>query len=108
MIINKDDSQYSLKDEYDPQKIYWISKSKTDEQLLIYNPDALIIRPAQNFSSSGRWTHVPQLFSPFNSRDLINSCLDFLIHNESGIWYLDGDGIYSWPEIVRKMVLHPN
>jgi dTDP-4-dehydrorhamnose reductase len=82
------DSLYDERLEYD---------SKLDEQLLMLNPDILIIRQAEILNGNDD-AQLPAINYPA----LMNKCLDFLIDDEKGVWYASGNDVFSRAEMVKK------
>lgn len=96
----------SFNEEANYFNLYWTTRSKFDEQLLILNPDTLIIRPANILNTMNRNVNIQ--IPLINYPGLMNKCLDFLIDDESGVWYASGNDIFCWAELARRTMLHPN
>lgn len=107
-----------------PLNVYGISKRKAEEYILSVNPRTLIIRSSSFFNpwqktdplslvlASG--IHLKQawylasdlIISPTYLPDLVNTTLDLLIDDESGIWHLSSQeeiSLFDFHKLALKM-----
>ncbi|RNI26066.1 dTDP-4-dehydrorhamnose reductase [Rufibacter latericius] len=111
-------SPYSEADQPNPVNVYGASKALAEEQILETMPAALIIRTSAFFGPWDGHNFVYQALksiahqesflaaedsfvTPTYVPDLVNSALDLLIDEESGIWHLANQGTYSWAKFAE-------
>lgn len=102
-----------------PLNVYGVSKVAAENEILKYNPSALIIRTSTIFSrddnyitsifkkiEQGRKVSAANdiIISPTYMPDLINTSLDIFIDGEKGIWHLTNRGSESWADFLMKLV----
>ncbi len=101
-----------------PCNVYGQSKAQAEAKVLAAYPAAIIIRTSAFF---GPWDQHNFVFhalramahqEPFQAADdcfitptyvpdLVNTALDLLIDQESGIWHLANTGTYSWAQLAE-------
>jgi dTDP-4-dehydrorhamnose reductase len=108
---------YTEDDNVNPLNVYGKSKVKGEEEVLKYHPKALVIRSSTFFGPWDEYNYVYQVInclkaglpfiaaddvvvSPTYIPDLVNTSLDLLIDNESGIWHLANTGSLSFTEFA--------
>ncbi|MES2458798.1 MAG: dTDP-4-dehydrorhamnose reductase [Bacteroidota bacterium] len=111
---------YVERDEVNPLNVYGRSKAKAEQQVLLHDPNALIIRTSAFFSpwdthnfvyhithalNKGKPIKVANdvFISPTYVPDLVNISLDFLIDDAHGIWHVANDGVLSWSELAKEV-----
>jgi dTDP-4-dehydrorhamnose reductase len=99
---------YFAKDDESQLNLYWTAKSKFDEQLLIFNPYTLIIRPAIILNNLTIGLADCSWYYDIHFDKALNFCIDHMIDDEYGIWYLGEKGMYTWSELARETILHLN
>lgn len=100
-----------------PVNIYGISKFYAETKVMRCNPNSLVIRTSAFF---GPWdphnfltrmiervsrkemfiASKDHIISPTYVPDLVNTCLDLIIDNESGIWHLSNPSEITWAEFA--------
>jgi dTDP-4-dehydrorhamnose reductase len=103
-----------------PLNVYGISKAEAERAVLKIMPSALIIRTSaffgpwdeHNFATAvrrrlrtGDMVKAPAdaIISPTYVPDLVGTCLDLLIDQESGIWHFANAGSVSWADFARRI-----
>jgi dTDP-4-dehydrorhamnose reductase len=109
---------YLESDPVNPINTYGLSKAEAEKQVLSINPSTLVIRTSAFFSPWDEYNLVSialkqmaagndfvaarDIFiSPTYVPDLVNTCLDLLIDQESGLWHLSSHTEITWFELVR-------
>ncbi len=104
-----------------PLGVYGLSKRDAENDVLLRNPKALIIRTSAFFGPWDDHNFViqairaaerkepfyaanDQCISPTYVPDLVNICLDLLIDGERGIWNIANQGELTWAELAQKSV----
>lgn len=110
---------YIETDKANPLNVYGISKAQSEEIVLSLNPSSLIIRTAaffgpwdeynflhyviDNLAQQQQITVAKDLYvSPTYVPDLVNTSLDLLIDDETGIWHLANKGAISWADLAYE------
>lgn len=113
-------SGYLEYDKVNPLNIYGQSKAMAEQNVLVNDPAALIIRTGTLFSpwdyknyATNLLHHLKQqlsvraeqdvLMSPTYVPDLVHTCLNLLIDNEAGIWHLANGGTISWAGFATEV-----
>ncbi|QBI05281.1 NAD-dependent epimerase/dehydratase family protein [Pseudoduganella albidiflava] len=113
-------SAYVESDPVAPLNVYGQSKAEAERRVLAVNPDVLMVRTSAFFGpwdqhnfvtlalqalQEGRaFTAASDLVvSPTYVPDLVQTCLDLLIDNESGIWHLSNGEAVSWADLARRV-----
>ncbi|WP_375435563.1 SDR family oxidoreductase [uncultured Hymenobacter sp.] len=111
-------SAYVESDQPRPLNVYGNSKRLAERDVLLQQPNALVVRTSAFFSSwdehnfvyaalrAGQHKQAFQaaddvLISPTYLPDLVNVSLDLLIDEEKGVWHLANQGAYTWAELAR-------
>ncbi|HEX8428522.1 SDR family oxidoreductase [Hymenobacter sp.] len=111
-------SAYVESDQPRPLNVYGNSKRLAERDVLIQQPNALVIRTSAFFSPwdehnfvysalrAGQQKQAFQaaddvLISPTYVPDLVNVSLNLLIDEEKGVWHLANQGAYTWAELAR-------
>ncbi|GAB2529794.1 family 1 glycosylhydrolase [Rufibacter soli] len=109
---------YLEADTPNPLNVYGHSKAQVEMQVLEILPQALVIRTSAFF---GPWDEHNFVYhalramaheepfqvaedlsiSPTFVPDLVNTTLDLLIDEESGIWHVANQGSYTWAELAE-------
>lgn len=109
----KKNNPYSESDEVGPLNVYGRSKALAEEKVLECDPSALIIRTSAFFGPWDEYNFVYHslsalkhqhsmevandlVISPTYVPDLVNTSLDLLIDEATGIWNLSNKGEVSW------------
>ncbi|MBC3541968.1 dTDP-4-dehydrorhamnose reductase [Rufibacter sediminis] len=109
---------YLEEDPTNPVNVYGTSKALAEEQVLGVMPGALVIRTSAFFGPWDEHNFVyhalrsiahqetflaaeDSYITPTYVPDLVNSVLDLLIDQESGIWHLTNQGTYSWAKFAE-------
>lgn len=124
----KKNNPYLESDFVSPLNIFGKSKALAEENVLNNNPDALIIRTGAFFGPWDRLNFVHHALksfanyqefsapvdvtiSPTYVPDLVNTSLDLLLDEESGIWNISNKGSISWAmfayEIAARSGFNP-
>jgi dTDP-4-dehydrorhamnose reductase len=99
-----------------PLNVYGRSKLLAEQAVLTRLPSALVVRTSAFFSSWDEYNFVAQVLSaarngetfsaaddvfvtPTYIPDLVNTALDLLIDQATGVWHLANEGVYSWAEL---------
>jgi dTDP-4-dehydrorhamnose reductase len=111
---------YTEQDSTQPLNFYGLSKKFAEEKVLRINPDTLIIRSGSFFNPwysednlgklllSGTYSDqryplaTDIIYSPAYVPDLVNTVLDLMIDQESGIWHLSSQEEISYFDFTRK------
>ena len=118
-------SSYVESDIVNPLNIYGLSKAKADEQVMHYNPTALIVRTSAFFGPWDKYNFIYQVLdslkngknycvandvyiSPTYVPDLVSASLNILIDNEIGIWHLANKGELTWYELALEVTQRAN
>jgi len=113
-------SGYVEDDVVNPLNVYGNSKAQAEEKVLLYNPNALIIRTSAFFGPWDKYNFVHAVaetlknhaafnvandvyISPTYVPDLVNASLDILIDDEKGIWHLANKGALTWHELAIEV-----
>lgn len=88
--------------------VNWTAKSKFDEQLMVLNPNVLILRPAILINTLNPDLEIELALCNNIFSNAVKRGIDFMIDDETGIWYSDDNDIYNWSELTRKSMLHLN
>lgn len=115
---------YLEDDQTSPLNVYGNSKRKAEENILSVNPRTLIIRSSSFFNPWQKTDplalvlysglHLKQVYylasdmiiSPTYLPDLVNTTLDLLIDDESGIWHLSSQeeiSLFDFNKLALKM-----
>jgi dTDP-4-dehydrorhamnose reductase len=101
-----------------PLNVYGRSKLLAEQAVLSRLPSALVVRTSSFFSAWDEYNFVAQVLqaarngetftaaddvfvSPTYVPDLVNTSLDLLIDQATGIWHLTNEGAYTWAELGR-------
>jgi dTDP-4-dehydrorhamnose reductase len=102
-----------------PLNVYGSSKAAAERQILLFHPRALVVRTSAFFGPWDEYNFVTQtlrrlmegqpvfaaddtVISPTYVPDLVETCLDLLIDEESGIWHLVNAGETTWKELAVR------
>jgi dTDP-4-dehydrorhamnose reductase len=102
-----------------PLNIYGLSKAEAEKRVLDRHPDALVIRTSAFFGPWDEYNLITVALralrqgrtflaahdltvSPTYVPDLVNTTLDLLIDEESGIWHVSNAGQVTWATLVRR------
>ncbi|TWI45275.1 dTDP-4-dehydrorhamnose reductase [Pseudoduganella flava] len=113
-------SAYVESDPVAPLNVYGQSKAEAERRVLAVNPQTLMVRTSAFFGpwdqhnfvtlvlqalAAGRpFTAASDLIvSPTYVPDLVQTCLDLLIDQESGIWHLSNGEPVAWTELARRV-----
>lgn len=111
---------YVESDLVSPLNVYGLSKAMAEQAVLKIAPTALIIRTSAFFGPWDQYnfaTHVLStlqqqrhftaaddvFISPTYIPDLVNTSLDLLLDNESGVWNLANKGAVSWADFATEI-----
>ncbi|MDF7813159.1 SDR family oxidoreductase [Hymenobacter sp. YC55] len=111
-------SAYVESDQPRPLNVYGNSKRRAERDVLLQQPNALVVRTSAFFSPwdehnfvyaalrAGQQKQAFQaaddvLISPTFVPDLVNVSLNLLIDEERGVWHLANQGAYTWAELAR-------
>lgn len=111
-------SAYVESDQPRPLNVYGNSKRLAEREVLLQQPNALVVRTSAFFSPwdehnfvyaalrAGQQKQAFQaaddvLISPTYVPDLVNVSLDLLIDEERGVWHLANQGAYTWAQFAR-------
>ncbi|WP_236705114.1 dTDP-4-dehydrorhamnose reductase [Hymenobacter sp. AT01-02] len=103
-----------------PLNVYGISKQLAEREVLTDYPNALIVRTSAFFGPWDEYNFVHQVLqaaragqpfeaasdvviSPTYVPDLVNTALDLLLDEESGIWHLANSGSCTWAEFACQI-----
>jgi dTDP-4-dehydrorhamnose reductase len=101
-----------------PLSVYGHSKLLAEQAVLAQLPSALVVRTSSFFSAWDEHNFVYHaltaarrgedfaaaddlLISPTYVPDLVNSSLDLLLDQASGLWHLTNEGACTWAELAR-------
>jgi len=125
----KKQSPYVEADETAPLNVYGKTKVYGENLVMAADPGALIIRTSSFFGPWDQYNFAHQVLLSLNKQapcfvvndvivsptylpDLVHSCLDLFIDDESGIWHVCNDGMISWAdfaaEIAERAGFHKN
>jgi dTDP-4-dehydrorhamnose reductase len=100
---------FSKDDDLTCNNLYWMVKSKFDEQLLILNSNTLVIRPALFINAiNSELIHTDNFNLETPNESTLHKCIDYMIDDEYGIWYINNEGLYTWPDLTREIMLYQN
>jgi len=116
----KKNNPYLESDFVSPLNIYGQSKAMAEENVLKNDPDALIIRTGAFFGPWDRFNFVHDALKSFSSEveflapkdvivsptyvpDLVNTTLDLLLDEASGIWNISNKGRISWAMLAYEV-----
>jgi dTDP-4-dehydrorhamnose reductase len=102
-----------------PLNIYGESKAEAEKQVLDSYPGALVIRTSAFFGPWDEYNFITVAMralrkgrtflaaddltvSPTYVPDLVNTTLDLMIDDESGIWHLSNAGAVTWATLVSR------
>jgi dTDP-4-dehydrorhamnose reductase len=100
--------------------VYGMSKVQAEERVMQENPSSLIIRTSAFFSQWDEYNFVHHvhknlsigdpvtaasdlIISPTFVPDLVNSSLDLLVDDETGIWHLANQGSITWADLALEI-----
>jgi dTDP-4-dehydrorhamnose reductase len=109
---------YLESDRARPLNVYGRSKLLAEQAVLSRLPSALVVRTSSFFNPWDEYNFVSQVLqaarngetfsaaddifvSPTYVPDLVNTSLDLLIDEATGIWHLTSEGTYTWAELGR-------
>ncbi|WP_066617883.1 dTDP-4-dehydrorhamnose reductase [Rufibacter roseus] len=109
---------YHETDQPNPLNVYGSSKALAEEQVLAAMPKALIIRTSAFFGPWDEHNFVYQALktiahkeffqaaddtyiTPTYVPDLVQTTVDLLLDEESGIWHIANSGTYSWAQLAE-------
>ncbi|SNB47505.1 family 1 glycosylhydrolase [Geobacter sp. DSM 9736] len=112
-------SAYLESDPIAPLNVYGKSKADAERHVLSLFPEALMIRTSAFFGPWDKYNFVTMslarlargdhvraaadmVVSPTYVPDLIHTCLDLLMDQESGIWHVSNDGNVNWAELAAS------
>jgi dTDP-4-dehydrorhamnose reductase len=116
---------YVESDKTNPLNVYGRSKAESEKDLSLIAPSSLIIRTSAFFGPDDQYNFLHWvetnlagncairvandiLVSPTYVPDLVNTTLDLLIDDESGIWHLANNGAITWYELAKKVAAYYN
>jgi dTDP-4-dehydrorhamnose reductase len=116
----KKNNPYLESDFVSPLSIYGQSKALAEEHVLNNNADALIVRTGAFFGPWDKHNFVHHALKSFTSEqafvapkdviisptyvpDLVNTTLDLLVDEESGIWNISNKGSISWAMLAYEI-----
>ncbi|MBT1073434.1 family 1 glycosylhydrolase [Pelotalea chapellei] len=108
---------YHEQDAVGPLNVYGLSKAEAERHVLALMKEALVIRTSAFFGPWDRYNFITStlgalargekvqiaddlIISPTYLPDLINTALDLLLDEESGIWHISNSGALSWAELA--------
>jgi dTDP-4-dehydrorhamnose reductase len=111
---------YFESDPVSPLNIYGVSKVRAEEYVLERDPSALIIRTSAFFGPWDNYNFVTNVLSSLKNQqfvkaandvyisptyvpDLVNTSLDLLLDDESGIWHLANKGETTWASLATQV-----
>ncbi|MDB5131046.1 MAG: dTDP-4-dehydrorhamnose reductase [Mucilaginibacter sp.] len=118
LVFNGHKSQpYMEKDGKNPLNVYGQSKAFAEEKVMQCNSRALIIRTSAFFGPWDSYNFIAValnslkqgnsftavndvVVSPTYVPDLVNTSLDLMIDDETGIWHLSNKGQISWSDLA--------
>lgn len=109
---------YTEEDAKRPLNVYGRSKSLAEREVLAAQPKALVVRTSAFFGPWDEYNFVHYALqtmrggrvfeaaddlqiSPTYVPDLVNTSLDLLIDEESGIWHIANRGTYTWARLAQ-------
>lgn len=101
-----------------PLNVYGLSKLQAEKEVLLSDPNSLIIRTSSFFGPWDEYNFATkaincitkgntflaakdQIISPTYVPDLVNASLDLLVDDESGIWHISNPSSISWVEFAK-------
>lgn len=116
----KKQSPYIEEDETAPLNVYGKAKAKGEQLVMAADPNALIIRTSSFFGPWDKYNFAHQILLSLNKQspcfvvndvivsptylpDLVHSCLDLFIDDETGIWHVCNDGMISWADFAGEI-----
>jgi dTDP-4-dehydrorhamnose reductase len=113
-------SPYVERDKPAPLNVYGGSKARAEREVLIANPESLVVRTSAFFGPWDRWNFATTSLrrmaegtsvvlpssgtvSPTYLPDLVNAALDLLMDGECGVWHLANTGAVSWHEFAAMI-----
>lgn len=111
-------SAYREKDAVAPLNVYGESKASCEREVLMNNPEALVVRTSSFFGPWDQFNFITQTLqrlkagvevhaisdvrvSPTYVPDLVHATLDLLIDGERGLIHLTNQGAVSWADFAR-------
>ncbi|MBC8051465.1 MAG: sugar nucleotide-binding protein [Sphingobacteriaceae bacterium] len=111
---------YFESDPVSPLNIYGKSKARAEQYVLERDPSALIIRTSAFFGPWDKYNFVTHVLSSLKNQqfvkaandafvsptyvpDLVNTSLDLLLDDESGIWHLANNGEVTWSNLAMQV-----
>jgi dTDP-4-dehydrorhamnose reductase len=119
LVFNgKKQGSYTEKDSPAPANVYGRSKMLAEQKVLEILPQALVVRTSAFFGTWDKHNFVYQALHAFVSGntftaasdvwisptyvpDLVQTALDLLLDQESGIWHLANKGAYTWAQLAE-------
>ena len=112
----KQATPYIESDATAPIGVYGESKAEAERRVLDANPNSLVIRSSAFFGPWDAHNFVSLaldaiengdpfaaaddlVVTPTYVPDLVNTCLDLMIDNESGIWHLSNGTVVTWAQL---------
>jgi dTDP-4-dehydrorhamnose reductase len=112
------DEPYTESSTPNPLNVYGRSKLAAEQRVLAVHPQALVVRTSAFFSAWDEYNFVyfalqaarsghkfdaadDVRISPTYVPDLVNTSLDLLLDDASGIWHVANDGACTWAELAR-------
>lgn len=103
-----------------PLNVYGQSKVMAEQLTLATNPEVLVVRTSaffgpwdmynfvygalRSFRNNQRYMAASNIFiSPTYVPDLVNTSLDLLLDNASGVWHLANSGETSWASLAEEI-----
>ncbi len=110
---------YLEEEAVNPLNVYGRSKAQAEREVLAALPGSLIVRTSAFFGPWDEYNFVTQalqtlaaghdfhaasdaLVSPTYVPDLVQTSLDLLLDDESGLWHLANPGGLSWADLARQ------
>lgn len=111
---------YLESDQVSPLNVYGKSKANAEQYVLERDPSALIIRTSAFFGPWDNYNFVAHVLSSLKGQqafkaandvyisptyvpDLVNTSLDLLLDDESGIWHLANHGEVTWASLAMQV-----
>jgi len=111
---------YVESDRTAPLNVYGQSKAEAEQRMLSIHPESLVVRSSAFFgpwdshnfvtnalrtlAAGERFAAARDLVvSPTYVPDLVQTCLDLLIDQESGIWHLSNGEALSWHQLAQRV-----
>jgi dTDP-4-dehydrorhamnose reductase len=110
---------YTESDSTSPLNIYGKSKAECERMVLQANQSALVIRTSAFFGTWDQYNFLHWVEISLNNKqlvpvandvyvsptyvpDLVNTSLDLMIDDESGIWHLANEGAVTWSDLAYE------